>query len=334
MHNFGYETTAAEVADAFSNQIKGKTILITGPTPGGIGYTTAHTIASHNPHCLILAGRSLSTLSATKSSILSSLPQGTNPPPIKLLVLDLANLEQVREAAEEVNAYEEKVDVLINNAGVTGLGWGTGEAAGGKGVEKHFLINHLGPFLFTNLLLPRMVDERGEKAERARVVMVASRGYRFGGVRFDDWNFENGRAYVPVQAYAQSKSANILCALSLAEKLKGKGLLAYSLHPGSIWTNISRHTKTEDLVKLGWTDQNRNLTDNGNVKWKTLEQGAATQVLAAFDPNIEGKNGDYLEDCAVRMDELKSIAPRLLDKGDAERLWKLSEELVGQEFDY
>lgn len=174
---FGPSTTAEEVTALFSPQIKNKTILITGVSPNGLGLHTARALATHSPRLLILAARSQASLAAAQNAIASVAPGC----PTRLLTLDLSSTRAVREAAQTVNSWTdvEGIDVLINNAGIMSTPWGTSE----DGVELQFATNHLGPWLFTNLVMGKIVQAGG------RVVFLSSLGHVYGGVRFGDVNF-------------------------------------------------------------------------------------------------------------------------------------------------
>jgi NAD(P)-dependent dehydrogenase (short-subunit alcohol dehydrogenase family) len=169
--------TSEEVASKFKDHIKGKVVLITGPGPNSLGAETARAIATQHPALIILAGRNKPSIEETEKNIKAQIP-GTQ---TRFLMLDLASLSSVRKAAEEVNSYSETVDVLINNAATMAGPYEKTE----DGFESQFQVNHLGHFLFTNLLLEKMMARRG-----ARVINMTSNGYGFGGIRFEDPNFE------------------------------------------------------------------------------------------------------------------------------------------------
>jgi len=273
---YGFTTTAPEIASDFKHRITNRTFLITGCTPGGLGHATALALAPYSPKLLILASRSLSTLHASESDLLTQFPN-TN---IRLLQIDLSSLSSVRAAATQVIAYTEPIDVLLNNAGISG----TPFALRATGIENQFAINHIGPFLFTNLIMPRILAAGPD----ARIVNVSSRGHRFSGVRFSDVNFAEKGSYEPMTAYGQSKTANVLFAVGLAERVGGRGVVSVSVHPGSVMTNLMRDMETEALVARGWTDGERRAVDTV-MRWKTLEQGGATQVWGMLDQGLRGR---------------------------------------------
>ena len=244
MTSYGSKSTADEIADNCKSIIKDKIILTTGVTPGGLGATFVQTLAKYSPKLLILAGRDTNKCETTAKAIKSTSPDVFT----RILELDLGSLDQVRKAAAEVNSYTDHIDVLCNNAGVMATPYSLTK----DGLETQFGINHIGHFLFTNLIMEKLL----RAPDGARVVSVTSDGHRLGPVRFDDWRFDNGKTYNRWRAYGQAKSANMLFALSLAQKLgdkgKGGGLVALSLHPGVILgTNLGRSIGEEELQALG-----------------------------------------------------------------------------------
>lgn len=237
------QITSEEVATKFQDQIRGKVVLITGCSPNGLGAETARAIATQNPALLILAGRNRPSTEQSEKNIKEQIPNAQT----RFLMLDLASLASVRKAAAEVNSYGETIDVLINNAAIMAGPYEMTE----DGFESQFATNHLGHFLFTNLLMEKMA-RRG-----ARVINVTSNGYGFGGIRFEDPNFEVRHLHVlhvpfigtrknaeysltiskkedynKWAAYAQSKTANILFSAALAERLGGKGIFSFSAEVG------------------------------------------------------------------------------------------------------
>jgi NAD(P)-dependent dehydrogenase (short-subunit alcohol dehydrogenase family) len=175
----------------------------------------------------------------------------------------------------------------------------------------------------TCLLVPAL-----RRAEPSRVVSVSSRGHHMSPVVFDDIQFER-RPYDKWLAYGQAKTANILFAVGLEHRLGKRGVHANALHPGGIMTELSRHLQAEDFQFLQ--------TRTRGMKFKSVEAGAATSVFAATAPELEGRGGVYLEDCHVAAvndapDALDGVKSYALDPRNAERLWELSETLVGERF--
>lgn len=310
---------ASTIAADNAASIAGKIVLTTGVTQGGLGATFVQEVAKHKPALLILAGRSPSKVQATADAIAQNpASAGVN---VRILELDLASQEQIRSAAKEVLAYpEDHIDVVVNSAGIMAGPFKTTK----EGIENQFGSNHIGHFLFTNLIMPKILASKAP-----RVVNVSSDGHRAGSIRFSDPSFQNGKVYDQWEAYGQSKSANILFSKGLAAKLANKGLRAYSLHPGvTMGTSLSPGFGEEELESLKKKDAEMGWNTNFDIK--TLDECAATHVVAAFDPRLDGYNGVYLEDGNLSKNE----QPTVKKEGDAEKLWKLSEELVGQTFAY
>jgi NAD(P)-dependent dehydrogenase (short-subunit alcohol dehydrogenase family) len=321
---FHAKTTAEEAASALAQYITGRTVLITGVTKGGIGYENARVVAHQKPQLLILAGRSEAHNAEAEKTIKEEVPDANT----RLLKLDLGSFAAIREAAAVVNSWSEPIDVLINNAAIMGGPYKKTV----DGIQDTFATNHLGTFLFTNLILPQVLAA----GPGSRIVNVSSRGHYRTDISYDDWNWSDGANYDKLLAYGRSKTGNILFAKSLAIKLESKGITAFSLHPGGVSTNLDRNMTDEDWethIKNGIVDKNRQPLPNAWTTWKTVPEGASTNVVAAFDPRIVGKSGGYLVDCQVTEDPTQ-VRAYALDEGNGERLWKLSEELVGEKFEW
>lgn len=318
-------STASGIASDLSSYITGKVVLTTGVSPNGLGAQFVETIAKHNPALLILAGRSPSKIQTTQDKIKSINPAVET----RILALDLASQEQVRQAAKEVLAYSEAIDVVVNSAGIMAGPYTTTK----EGIESQFGSNHIGHYLFTNLVLPKVLQSKNP-----RIVNVSSDGHRLSSIRFDDHNFEEGKTYNQWVAYGQSKTANILFSKALAEKLGSKGLKSYSLHPGVVFgTSLASGLGDEDFQDLKARDKAIGHplgADDADFDVKTLDECAATHVVAAFDPRIADYNGYYLNDGNIAELGGTGLWHTATNPDDVERLWKLSEQLVGERFEY
>ncbi|QPC99035.1 SDR family NAD(P)-dependent oxidoreductase [Qipengyuania soli] len=320
MANFGFESTADDVLEG--KDLSGKTALVTGGY-SGLGLETARAMAVKGAH-VILSGRDATKLSAAADEIATA--TGAK---VDTLVCDLASLASVRSATDEANRRFDKIDLLINNAGV--MACPLDRTA--DGFEMQFGTNHLGHFLFTNRLVPLL-----EKGDHPRIVNLSSRGHHFDGVHFDDPNYDS-REYEKWTAYGQSKTANVLFSVGLEQRLSDRGIHAYAVHPGGIQTNLGRHM-TEDDMKWMMDRIRKNSEQSGAPAqgFKTIPQGAATSCWAATADELEGAGGLYCEDCHVadQSDDNPSGGVRsyAIDPGNADRLWSLSEELVGESFAY
>ncbi|KAJ5621163.1 hypothetical protein N7510_005147 [Penicillium lagena] len=328
MSAYNAKTTATGLVTNYTSLIKGKTILATGVTPGTLGGFYVQSIAFAKPEHIILAGRNSIKLEQCAAEITAKNPEVK----VHTLQVDFSSLKNAREAAKQVNSWDDipVIDVLVNNAGIMAVEYKLSE----DGVESQFATNHLGPFLFTNLILGKVL-----KSEAPRVVMISSDGHRLSPIRFYDYNFDEGKTYNKWLAYGQSKTANMLMALSLATKLSVKyGLQAFSLHPGVILTtSLGDHLDWENTDMEGLLSVDKL---QGNPEgWKgfspkTLDQGVATHVYASFDPSLKANNGAYLIDTHVADPLEDTVKAWATSNFEAERLWRLSETLVGQTFAY
>ncbi|TAQ86049.1 hypothetical protein B7494_g5634 [Chlorociboria aeruginascens] len=307
MAPFGWTTNGAEVVAAFPEKVAGKTFAITGPSAGGLGAQTAKLLAAGKPAKLFLLGRTESKITPVIDEI-KAISASTN---VKFVPLDLGNFESVRKAAATIKASTSEIDVLINNAGLMALPTYTKTSFG---LEAQFGSNHIGHFLLTNLLMPLIVAA----GDGARIVNVASDGFALSEVRFDDYNFDDGKVYDKWSGYGQSKTANILFAVALAVKLGSKGISAYSIHPGMAMTNLAH-----DVDMSEWQGVFQRFVERGfpktNYDFKSLEQATSTTLCAALDPSLKNASGSYLEDCAVA-----KAADYATDPDLAEKLWELS----------
>ncbi|KAF7365758.1 Short-chain dehydrogenase/reductase family protein [Mycena venus] len=318
---FFFETTADEVATAFSQEIKGKNVLITGTSINGIGFETARVVAKH-ANLVIITGYDSERLKLSEEAIKKDVPTAN----VRRLTLDLASLAAVRTAAAEVNTYAEPLHVLINNAAA--IARPTFKLTA-DGLELQMATGHIGPFLFTKLLVPKLLASATDQYT-PRVVYVSSIAQSMGtGVNFDTIKAPTSEKYNYVDAYCQVKAANVLSAVELSRQSGGK-INAYSLHPGHIFTNINQTeeaiTKMKNLGML--TPDGR---PNEGHNWKTIPQGAATTVAAAFDPRLNDQPGAYLVDSAVAN---QAIAPHCSDPVNAQRLWNVTEEIIGERFEF
>lgn len=323
-------TKASELVPHFASHIVGKTILITGVSPGSLGESFVKQVAVAKPSMFIFAGRSTAKMQGLVDELESTHPKIQ----VKTLALNLMSFADVREAAKTANAWTDvpRIDVLVNNAGIMAVPYKLTE----DGFESQFQTNHLSHFLFTNLIMSKILASK-----TPRVVLISSNVHRVGHIRWSDYNFNEGKNYQIWLAYGQSKTANALRGLSLAEKLGSHGLLSFPMCPGMCITNLSAHAMQDQesfAAELTQTDNyygNKRLWGiEEGLHFKDIDQGAATHVFAAFDQSIAEHNGAFLSDCHVADPDKEEVYCWATSKVDAERLWRLSEKLVGQEFSY
>ena len=297
--------TTLEVVEGVD--LTGKNCLITGAS-AGLGRESARALAATGAH-VILAARNMAALRDAAAWILAEVPDA----PTSAVELDLTRLASVRTAAAAIGDLAPEIHVLMNNAGVMF----TPFSRTADGLEIQFGTNHLGHFELTRLLAPRLV-------EGARIVILSSDGHRMSDVDLDDPNWEQ-RVYDKFAAYGASKTANILHMVELDRRLRGRGVRAYSVHPGVVATSLVRHMTHEDfasLMRFEPADPGQQTLD---VRRDFLmpERGAATQVWAAVSKELADVGSVYLADCRVRED----VAPYAVDEAHAAELWDLSERL-------
>jgi NAD(P)-dependent dehydrogenase (short-subunit alcohol dehydrogenase family) len=311
MRSFGFESTADEVLEGID--LTGRRILVTGAS-AGLGVETTRALAARGAS-VSMAVRDLTKGAAAMELVLDRVPGAD----LDLRQLDLADLSSVRTFAHGFLEDHDVLHVLIGNAGVMACP----EGRTVDGFELQFGTNHLGHFLLVDLLRPALVAARG-----ARVVLLSSAGHRLGDVDLDDWNFER-TPYDAWAGYGRSKTANILCAVGIDQRLRDQGVRAFAVHPGRIPTELGRHLTDELLQQMA----DRTKQGGGASGWKTVEQGAATTVWAATAPELDGEGGRYLEDCHIAelVDDDPAISGGVrayaVDAGRADALWELSERL-------
>ncbi|KAJ7478192.1 hypothetical protein FB451DRAFT_182384 [Mycena latifolia] len=318
---FSFSTTAEEVADTFASEIRGKNVLVTGTSINGIGFEAARVMAKY-ANLVIITGYNAERLKLSEDAIKKDVPSAN----IRRLSLDLSSLAGVRKAAAEVNAYPEPLHVLIHNAAaVIGPFKLTVD-----NLENQIATDHIGPFLLTKLLAPKILAA-GTRGYVPRVVFVSSLAHSFGtGVDFDLMRFPDPAKHENFPAYFQAKSANALTAIELSKRSNGR-INAYSLHPGVIYTNINQKEESiADMQAFGILGPDGKPSTE-KFPWKTIPQGAATTVAAAFDTRLNDKPGAYLDDSTLATE---SLAPHSSDPANAEKLWTVTEEIIGEKFTF
>lgn len=291
--------------------LTGKVAVVTGGY-SGIGLETTRALAAAGAKVYVPV-RNVDKAAET----LATIERGEVIP----LPMDLGDFASVRRFVAEMLENESQIDLLINNAGIMACP----EARIEGGWESQFGVNHLGHFVLTKGLLPALLA-----ADSPRVVSLSSIGHRRGGVNFEDINFEK-TPYEKWTAYAQAKTANALFALGLDMKYADQGLRAFSVHPGGIITPLQRHLQNEEMVALGWLDENGNLSELAAALFKSTTQGCTTTLWAATSDMLDGKGGLYCEDCDVAelADEdtprYFGVAQWAVDPDLAVKLWELSE---------
>ena len=274
-----------------------KSVVITGGT-SGIGEAAALELARKGAN-LALICRSAKRGQDTKQRIESDVGRAC----VRLFEADFERLSEVRDVSKRLVSELDSIDVLLNNAGVTMLR----REETGDGYETTFAVNHLAPFLLTNLLLPKILETPG-----ARIVNTASEAHRFAHFDLDDLQSEN--RFSSMRVYGGSKLANMLFTTELARRLEGRDVRVWSLHPGAVATRLGANNG--GIAKL--------VLPVLALFFKTPAQGAETSIYLCSEPQIEAENGTYFSNS-------KPTKPtrRALSVTEAKRLWAESEELVG-----
>jgi NAD(P)-dependent dehydrogenase (short-subunit alcohol dehydrogenase family) len=298
---FGAESTAAEVIEGID--LTGRRALVTGGA-SGIGIETARALASADAE-VTLAVRNLEAGQRTAEDII----HGTGNKQVLVAPLDLADQASVAALAA---GWDGPLHILVNNAGVmaaplmrTPEGW-----------EMQFATNHLGHFALAAGLHRALAAAGG-----ARIVSVSSSAHHRSPVVFEDIHFEH-RPYEAWSAYGQSKTANVLFAVEASQRWAGDGITANALMPGGIRTNLQRYVSDEELERM------RAAAGAASARWKTPEEGAATSILVATSPLLDGIGGRYFEDGneaeTGQLSARNGVAAYALDPEAAARLWQVS----------
>ncbi|KAI4372601.1 hypothetical protein MLD38_010812 [Melastoma candidum] len=301
---FSARSTAEEVTRGIDGS--GLSAIVTGSS-SGIGAETARVLALRGVH-VTMAVRNVEAGRAVRESIVKEIPSAKT----DVMELDLSSMASVRRFASDYSASGRPLSILINNAGVMACPYTLSQ----DNIELQFATNHLGHFLLTNLLLDTMKRTARETSTEGRIVNLSSVGHRFAyseGIRFDKINDQHG--YNSIQAYGQSKLANVLHAKELSRRLKEEGvnITVNSLHPGSIATNLFRyHSFINGLA-----------SSVGRLVLKTIPQGAATTCYVALNPQVRGISGEYFADC-----NKAETSSHGKDSELAKKLWEFSESLT------
>jgi len=277
----------------------GATVLVTGAT-GGIGRATALGLARRGARVAI-TGRDRVRTEEAASEI-----RAVGGEQVDMFVADLSSQAEVRRVADEVLQRVPRIDVLVNNVGGY---WNTRHVTA-DGLERTFALNHLAPFLLTNLLLARL-----KQSAPARVVTVSSQAHTTGRIDFDDLQGE--RSYSGAEAYSQSKLANVLFTYELARRLSASAVTANALHPGVVSTSFG----AEDPSGV-----QRLLVPVMRPFMSSPARGAATSIHLAAAPDLARVTGRYFANSKP-----KRSSKRSHDRAVAARLWRVSTDLVANE---
>jgi len=309
---FNEKTTAAEVISNI--YLSGKTVIVTGGH-SGIGLETTRVLSKAGAH-IVVGARDIEKANQSLSDIKN----------VEVIELDLSESTSIDNFSNQYLKSHDTCDLLINNAGIMA----TPLLRNSLGYEIQFATNHLGHFQLTARLWKELIDSK------ARVVSLSSLGHRFSGIRFDDPNFIND-PYEKWIAYGQSKTANSLFAVHLDKIGKKYGLRAFAVHPGRITsTDLSRFMSDEEKSATA----NAAPADSRFVPSfvKSIQQGAATTIWCATSSQLNDRGGVHCADCDISpivaddSPQTNGVRKWAIDPLMAERLWSMSEKLVGFEW--
>lgn len=312
---FDAKSTAKEVIKGID--LTGKTAIVTGGNTG-IGLETVKTLAASGA-AVIVPARDVEKAKRNLKGIAN----------VQIEKMDLMNPESIDLFAENFLLSGKPLHLLINNAGIMWVPL----RRDNRGYESQLATNYLALFQLTARLWPAL-----KKADGARVVNVSSGGHQFSDFNFEDPNFLH-REYETLQGYGQSKTAVNLFSLELDTRAKAHNVRSYSLCPGAVGeTELAREAPIDLFHKLGYSDAAGNILPEVAASLKTIPQGAATTVWAATSELLNTIGGVYCDNAdiaSLNADKaiIGGIKPYSLDEKNAKRLWNLSEEMTGIDFD-
>ena len=278
--------------------MEGKLVLVTGAT-AGIGKEAARGLAGLGAR-VVIVGRNPEKSHAVAEEIRRG--SGAS---VDVALADFSSLRSVRQLGESLLDRYPRIDVLLSNAGV----FRVRRAVTPDGLEETFGVNHVAPFLLTDLLLQRL-----KESAPSRIVVVASAAHHGQTLDFDD--LQNARGYKAMRVYGRSKLANVMFTYALARRLEGSGVTANCLHPGFVATSLGSGNRIP-VKPFMWLFR---LTGRAI----SVEEGADTPVYLASSPDVEGVNGRYFDKRAEKM-----TSPQSYNTDDQERLWEITRKLAG-----
>ena len=308
---FSAKSTAQDVMQGID--LSGKFAIVTGGY-SGIGIETVRALLGAGADVLVPARRPDQARQALVDAGLAA----------KVAPFDLADLASVRNLGDTLNDEGRPVDLLINNAGIMA----NPETRIGPGWESQFAINHIGHFVFTDLLMPLL-----RSADGARVIALTSVAHHLSGIRFDDIHFQKSE-YEKWPAYGQAKTANALFARELDKREADNGVKSFAVHPGCILTPLQRHMEEGELAAIGWLNEDGTPTEDAKTFLKTTEQGCATSLWGATSTELNNHGGQYLANCDIAAlkgeddDGEPFVCAHAASDEDAARLWDVTVEML------
>ena len=311
---FHSKTNANEITNGID--LNEKIAIVTGGY-SGIGLETTRELVATGAKVIIPAKRTEVAVQNLEGIVSKE----------NIVEMDLGNLNSVKKFTEDFKESFGKLDLLINNAGIMACP----ETRIGNGWESQFAVNHIGHFLLTKELMDSMAEN-----DNAKFVSLSSSAHSLTGILWDDIHFQNN-PYDKWMAYGQSKTASSLIAIEFHRRMFDKGVSGFSVHPGGILTPLQRHLQKEEMVALGWMDENGSPSEMAKNFFKTTSQGASTTLWCATSPSLNGIGGVFCEDCdiAKRKNEVDEslqryfgVADWAVDTEEASKLWDVTEKML------
>ena len=311
---FHSKTNADEITNGID--LNEKIAIVTGGY-SGIGLETTRELVASGAKVIIPAKRTEVAIQNLEGIVSKE----------NIVEMDLGNLNSVKKFTEDFKESFGKLDLLINNAGIMACP----ETRIGNGWESQFAVNHIGHFLLTKELMDTMAENDG-----ARFVSLSSSAHSLTGILWDDIHFRNN-SYDKWMAYGQSKTASSLIAIEFHRRMVDKGVSGFSVHPGGILTPLQRHLQKEEMVALGWINENGSPSEMTKNFFKTTSQGASTTLWCATSSSLNGIGGVFCEDCdiAKRKNEVDEslqryfgVADWAVDTEEASKLWDVTEKML------
>ena len=307
---FGAKSEPSEILDGIN--LSGKTAIVTGGY-SGIGIETTRALSEAGANVIIPARRTEEAMVALDGII----------PKDHIFEMDLSDLDSIKRFTDLVKSNL-SLSILINNAGIMACA----ESKTSNGWDLQFAVNHIGHFVLTHELIDSMDQSSG-----ARIINLSSTAHKFSGICWDDIHFSN--SYDKWVSYGQSKTATSLFSIELDRRFKDKNIRSFAVHPGGIFTPLQRHLQQEEMVAMGWLNEDGSLSELAKAGFKSSTQGASTSLWAATSSQLDNKGGLYCENCDVANlaggspeERYFGVRDWAVDPSEAEKLWHCTEKML------
>ena len=307
---FGAKSEPSEILDGIN--LSGKTAIVTGGY-SGIGIETTRALSEAGANVIIPARRPEEAMVALDGII----------PKDNIFEMDLSDLDSIKRFTDLVK-NNLSLSILINNAGIMACP----ESKTSNGWDLQFAVNHIGHFVLTHELIDSMDQSSG-----ARIINLSSTAHKFSGICWDDIHFSN--SYDKWVSYGQSKTATSLFSIELDRRLKDKNIRSFAVHPGGIFTPLQRHLQQEEMVAMGWLNEDGSLSELAKAGFKSSTQGASTSLWAATSSQLDNKGGLYCENCDVANlaggspeERYFGVRDWAVDSDEAKKLWHSTEKML------